>query len=113
MIRKFLAPLVAALAIGGAVASPALAGNNAQDSTAWQTAKNDCIVTFPNTCFGITKVAEGLCLGPAPGSYPYCNYYYRYYGYYGSRKVRCEIILIVRSDYTWWGAVAKRDCYYA
>lgn len=110
-MKRFKTLFVAAVvACGiGVVAAPAIAGNNAQDSLAYQHAVQVCQAGFPNTCFGVTKLSEGVCLG-SPSNY--CNYYYRFYGYYGSRKVRCDTTIQVTTP----AKTATHnylDCWYA
>lgn len=102
-MKKFLVAPLAALAL--VFAAPALAGNNAQDSTAYHVANGDCVAVFPSTCFGVTKLSEGLC------NTSYCNYYYRYYGYYGPRRVRCDATIWVVNDAS-YGGVSARNCVY-
>lgn len=104
-LRKLIAPLAAALALAGVGASPVLAGNNTQDSVAYGWAKYECQQIFPNTCFGVTKLSEGLCTSS------YCNYYYRYYGYYGSRRVRCDATIWVTTNFG--VGTSARNCVYA
>lgn len=112
MIRKFLAPLLACLALACVAAAPASATFTSAYVNSYTIVSSSCKQTFPSTCQGITLDAYG-------GPYydynfnSYFNFHYHFFGYYGSRRVRCDTYISMWENGAYKGQYSAAKCVYA
>lgn len=110
-MRKLIIAALASVACLGAVAAPAMAGQQYAQTGAFREATNLCLAWFPNTCHDVQLVSWSGPYWDLQSQYFY-RFQMRFRGYVGSRQQHCNRYLHEYSSGAYAGDYQNVECFW-